>query len=484
MVSKITGNILISIITIATVLFYAVLQTYDKVQLQNPTVLQHNQYSDKESKQLQHRNNLKKQVIVWSKVRAGSSFLGELLQRWDYFYSFEPVATFWPEYWENLHSNSSNVDISSVLQFLQDALICRFEDYPDYIRKFYVKKRYDKNPVMGMLCQAQKKQFCGRFELIEALCEGANVHVLKVVRLHLRHAYELLSLQEGQNGSRGDSFHTRRFHNSSDRQINKVNITSEGNRLSLGHVNLANYVNGNDSALNNQFIKVFLKSNTSLHALELQGPKLNESDDQSLRYHSTQKYNSLNIHHHNIIYNRKIVSETTKLNLSIIHLVRDPRGIMDSRRRNPFIQEELKDSQKLCSELKEELMYAAKLKRQFPDNYRLVRYEWLVLDVENASRDLHSWLGLPFTIYAANFIATHSMGFRVDPTITMPFSTFRNSSSNAFQWRKDLEYEIMMNIQNDCKEVLKDLGYRIYGSINDYRNLELTPMLSTTIFDE
>ncbi|XP_076324067.1 carbohydrate sulfotransferase 1-like [Tachypleus tridentatus] len=75
-----------------------------------------------------------------------------------------------------------------------------------------------------------------------------------------------------------------------------------------------------------------------------------------------------------------LLEKNKDLNLKIIHMVRDPRGIMRSRlmERNIILWCKKKlcsDSKFLCNQIRDDLTYACKLKTKFPGKYKLLRYE-------------------------------------------------------------------------------------------------------------
>ncbi|KAK7067133.1 hypothetical protein SK128_006569 [Halocaridina rubra] len=393
---------------------------------------------------------IKRQIIVWSRVRSGSSFFSQLLRGKNFFYSPEPIATLWPTFWEHIDSTAQTVNASTIVRFLQDVLLCKFEKYPEYVRNFYPQRGYDDNPLMTTFCDGQRGELCRNLELVYTLCKSANVHVMKVVRVHLRNLLYILRQQLD--------------HQELSHQYNGKYYSTPA----LRH-NLSNYQNVYYNA--NSFQK-------NAADRKKKGTKTENSSKHQL---------SVNENAQEVLLSKDLTWSFLKneklKNIKVIHLVRDPRGTINSRRRNRWILPLEKSSRSLCNDLNDELHYAMELQRVFPHRYRLIRYEWLVLDIEKTSRELYSWLGIPYTIHVAAFIAFHTLGLEKGAAAIHPFSTYRNSSANAFKWREMLDFKEMQKIQNDCKDVLKQLGYRIYHNQEDYHNPKLLPLLNTSFLD-
>ncbi|KAK7067134.1 hypothetical protein SK128_006570 [Halocaridina rubra] len=541
------------------------------LKLKDPILLK-NEYS-------KHNTILKRQIIVWSRVRSGSSFFLQLLRGKNFFYSPEPIATLWPNFWEHTSSTTQTVNASTIGRFLQDALLCKFEEYPEYVKNFYLLKWHNVNPLMATFCDDQKIEFCSSLELIYTLCKSAKVHVTKLVRVHLRN---LLYILRQQADHQGLLLKYERYYSTPD------------------------------------FKHHVLYNTNSLHKNAPKSKKRGTEIENQLNKSSKHQFSVTENTQKQLIskeFTRSFLKNEELMNMKIIHLVRDPRGTINSRRRNRWIPPDEKNSHSLCNDLNDELKYALELQKLFPHKYRLIRYEWLVLNIEKTTRELYNWLGIPYTIHSAHFIASHTLGletgvvaihpfsifrnsssnafkwrelllgrnffysfepvatfwpsfwehtnsetqtmnastivrflqdilhckfekypeyvkhfylkrryrlilyewlvldiektsrelynwlgipytihvghfiashtlrFETNSTALDPFDTFRNSSSNAFKWREMLEFEEMQKIQNDCKDVLRLLGYRIYHNQEHYHDPTLTPLLNTSFFD-
>lgn len=153
--------------------------------------------------------------------------------------------------------------------------------------------------------------------------------------------------------------------------------------------------------------------------------------------------------------------------VKVLHLVRDPRGILASRRLLDWCNESKSCAHQdtLCSELRADLDSYEELKAMFPNSTYRVRYEDVSLDPKKEAVKLFRALGLNYTVYVTNFLKTHTKARRAD-TLD-PYSTRRNSSTVAFQWRTKLSYEDIGDIQRSCSDVLLRLGYKTVTSENE-----------------
>ncbi|KAH7975498.1 hypothetical protein HPB52_002247 [Rhipicephalus sanguineus] len=140
--------------------------------------------------------------------------------------------------------------------------------------------------------------------------------------------------------------------------------------------------------------------------------------------------------------------------VKIVHLVRDPRGILASRRRLHWCNESKScvHQDTLCSELRADLDTFEELRRAFPNSTYRVRYEDVSLDPKRESLKLFGALGLNYTTSVSGFLDTHTKPRKA--SALNPYSTWRNSSAVTFQWRTKLSYKDIVDIQESCVDVL------------------------------
>ncbi|KAL1472174.1 hypothetical protein MTO96_039482 [Rhipicephalus appendiculatus] len=167
--------------------------------------------------------------------------------------------------------------------------------------------------------------------------------------------------------------------------------------------------------------------------------------------------------------------------VKILHLVRDPRGIVASRRRVAWCNESSScmHHDTVCSELRADLDSYDELKKVLPNNTYRLRYEDLSLNPNSEALSLFAILGLNYTDYVTRFLKTHTKA-RKDDALD-PHSTRRNSSTVPFQWSTKLSYEDIVDIQRSCSDVLLRLGYKIITSEKEmFKELPLVPVATST----
>jgi len=162
--------------------------------------------------------------------------------------------------------------------------------------------------------------------------------------------------------------------------------------------------------------------------------------------------------------------------LRVLHLVRDPRGSFASRRKLAWCNfADCNDTATVCNHLQRDLRMAQLLRKEFPDRYRLVRYEDIATSPKETLRPLLRFAGLdPTASSVDHFLDSHTQHQKKK---TNAYSTYKESSDVAFSWRKSSEFSVVEKIQSACREPFKMMNLRVFDSEDDYRNASLSVML-------
>ena len=158
--------------------------------------------------------------------------------------------------------------------------------------------------------------------------------------------------------------------------------------------------------------------------------------------------------------------------LSLIHLVRDPRAIISSRLylyiRSTNYSAELKEdrnftnalrrsvrvaSANLCSRIQSDLKYG---QRARSDRYMLLRYEDAAMRPLRIYEKISKFTGINESTEVIDWLNRNT---KVGKGGEDDYSTSRNSTAAVHGWRNKLPYTLVTEIQNQCYEVLKRLGY-------------------------
>ena len=96
------------------------------------------------------------------------------------------------------------------------------------------------------------------------------------------------------------------------------------------------------------------------------------------------------------------------------------------------------------------------------DRVYLVRYEDICLDTLKAAESMRNFLDLSNSKFVNNFIQLHTHGKPwsggIDPDEN-PFSTIRNTTSKAYEWRYNIKDRDILKIQQFCANAMNMLGY-------------------------
>ena len=149
------------------------------------------------------------------------------------------------------------------------------------------------------------------------------------------------------------------------------------------------------------------------------------------------------------------VVQDQSLDVSVVLLVRDPRAVLESRKRNKeiFNCTECNDPKVLCSDMLADFMAAKNLMKKYPRKYRMLRYEDLVMDPLKVSEELFEFYKIPFHRDVIQFI-------------------LNNSQETRFRWIKALPMKEILEIQEKCADALDLWGYNLILESDDLDNVE------------
>lgn len=156
--------------------------------------------------------------------------------------------------------------------------------------------------------------------------------------------------------------------------------------------------------------------------------------------------------------------------IKVVHLVRDPRGILASRSVAEFCMNSTVCTSPavLCSEMADDLEVFRYVEKRFPESSVVVRYEDIAHDPFRQSSILFTKLGMNFSKSVLKFLREHTQNATKDE-LEDPYSTKRISRKNALGWMAKLDPDVRDGIESECHHVLRELGYissstRIGGS--------------------
>lgn len=162
------------------------------------------------------------------------------------------------------------------------------------------------------------------------------------------------------------------------------------------------------------------------------------------------------------------LEKSKSLNLKIVLLVRDPRGTMQSRTHRVWCpgNPDCDDPSMLCSDLVGDYKNAQHLSKEYPDSFRVIRYEDFAANPEVHSKEILEFVNFQPHEKIENFLKSHT-----NANIGGVSSTFRDSKTAPYHWKKDLPFEVIQTIQDKCQEALNLWGYRSYSNKSQLENL-------------
>ncbi|XP_055505198.1 carbohydrate sulfotransferase 1 [Leucoraja erinacea] len=180
--------------------------------------------------------------------------------------------------------------------------------------------------------------------------------------------------------------------------------------------------------------------------------------------------------------------EDPRLNLKVIQLVRDPRGILASRIdtfpdsfrawkiwRNSGRKPYNLDASHLSATCADFLRSAGTgLARPgwLKGRYMLVRYEDLAREPEKKTREIYRFLGVSLDANVKRWILNNTRG--AGASGNHKYATVRDSAATAEGWRLKLTFDMVELVQDICNLTLAQLGYRMVNSAEELRNVSIS----------
>ncbi|KAH3847009.1 hypothetical protein DPMN_089321 [Dreissena polymorpha] len=147
-------------------------------------------------------------------------------------------------------------------------------------------------------------------------------------------------------------------------------------------------------------------------------------------------------------------------NMKIIHLVRDPRAIINSRR-NVLPHGHIEEAATIqptifCSRLQNDLSDTKLLMKFHPSIIKLVQYEDIAEHPLEASKDLYAFGGLKFDDKIARFVKSQTQSSLDGCNYC---TQRRNSTATSIEWRSEIKLNEAQDIFNYCNKSMSVLGY-------------------------
>ena len=162
--------------------------------------------------------------------------------------------------------------------------------------------------------------------------------------------------------------------------------------------------------------------------------------------------------------------------IKVIHLVRDPRAILNSRKNGNW-KSRLQDTEYVCNNLLDDLQLSTLLPSEryfflfdakfYVDQfnislvfrYKLVRYEDVVADPLEMMKDLYTFSGIPFSKEVETNILQRTHAEAANKNSKNYYGTTRSKDFDPNHWKQEMKNNRILEIEDACKDFLDSMNY-------------------------
>ena len=153
----------------------------------------------------------------------------------------------------------------------------------------------------------------------------------------------------------------------------------------------------------------------------------------------------------------------------IIHLVRDPRAVISSRRELNETEDQKysykdapslrKSARDLCRQMLRNLKQGAAIK-EWVGHYHVIRYEDVATRPIYAVKELYNYVGIKQSQEIFDWIRKNTNAKKK----THFFSTTKNATVSINKWKSNLDLKTIRLVEQECREVMIALGYKLVSN--------------------
>ncbi|XP_063697592.1 carbohydrate sulfotransferase 5-like [Culicoides brevitarsis] len=149
------------------------------------------------------------------------------------------------------------------------------------------------------------------------------------------------------------------------------------------------------------------------------------------------------------------------LNLKILLLVRDPRGVMNSRGKINWCtkSEDCMNMEMLCKRMEADYEEAKRIQKHKSAHIQVVRYEDLVSWPHRTTKSIFEFFGMEVTKEVVNYLNRNTMS-QVGRTRPEIAAMMRRHGAVYSKWVHEMEFDDILEVQKYCKKAMELFGYR------------------------
>ena len=158
-------------------------------------------------------------------------------------------------------------------------------------------------------------------------------------------------------------------------------------------------------------------------------------------------------------------SSNGKHECKIIHLVRDPRAVVDSLKALTFFKTSLDPRrelswyvEKVCHQMESDIKIGKLMKEFSPDGYKLIRFEDLARNPLGVVNELYKFTGIEMLDSVEKWLQETT---RINHGNA--FSTSRNSQQVVSNWRTKMSPASVQIVEKYCGRLMGELNYKLTG---------------------
>ncbi|KAJ8306999.1 hypothetical protein KUTeg_015083 [Tegillarca granosa] len=156
-------------------------------------------------------------------------------------------------------------------------------------------------------------------------------------------------------------------------------------------------------------------------------------------------------------------------NLKIIHLLRDPRGMLASQKSGHFIIDNAPTVAKAaCNRFQRDVLVTHKMSKIYPGRIKLIVYEEIAENPVQTLNKLYDFLGLTVSQNITNYVLNITRSGKENNGY---YNVVRSDSvKTAYKWRSNLNWQTVQQIDTECKEFYELTGFKAFKNELNYQD--------------